>query len=689
MKTSFRFISIIVILYAFLPLQAQQKHEIKILAKNKNSNIWLRWAPSNPVVWHLGNKYGYHIERFDLLKDGKLLENIRQNGVRLTDNPIKPASITAMEKMALEDERIEVLIETIHNKDTTNTLSSPADLIQYKNDAENEFGFSLFVCDLSRTIARAAGLFFSDENVEPGHRYAYRISLAHVPDGIVIEPAVKTIDSQEKEDPLTSIEDLEAKFADRKVTLAWPEMKYYGIYSAYYIQKSKNGEKFGNLTELPYIHISENEELDYQYYVDSLPNNEIEFQYRIIGLTPFGELSKPSNVVKGSGIDELFGSVFIDTVIQQNNSNLINFIVNPALEDEIEEIYIAKASNPDGPFDNINKKAMSGKNKSVIDKQPGYNNYYIVRYKSRESGKLYQSFPFLAQKEDDVPPQIPIGVTGSIDTTGLAKIYWNQNSDNDLLGYRVFTANALHEEFIEVSDEILTKPKFEQQLSLNNLSRDIYYRIIAVDKRYNTSDYSKILKISKPDKISPVAPVFTEEIATAEGIILKWINSVSKDVASYQLHRKLENAEEWKLVTEWHSKTSKDSVIDNDSLRFNQTYHYQLIAIDSSNNRSLATSIPVYYSIANVSGATQLAGVINQNKKAVNISWQSDEPIIGYQVYRAVNENNWQLYHTEKSNKNEFLDTNLRASTIYRYKVKLRYENGMFGGLSKELEIKF
>lgn len=680
-------LSIVFSLFCFTTINAQQTHEIKVLAKNKNGNIWLRWAPDNPVVWRLGNKYGYHIDRFDLLEDGKLIEDVANKGVRLTSNPIKPFSLSQLEELSNTDERAVVLIETIHNQASGTEVISPADIIKQKNELENNFGFALFICDLSTQMAEAAGLFFEDKNVKPNRRYTYRISIANAPDNIDVKPAVKTIDSK-NEEPLTAIEDLEANFADKKVTLAWSEMKYYGIYSAYFIQKSTDGKVFKNISELPYMHIAGDTDLDYQYFVDSLPDNDTEFHYRIMGITPFGEMGEPSNVVHGSGIDLLLGAVYIDTVYLVQDNNRIQFTLDPALADQISNIYVAKANSANGPFIPIHKKPLKSKENQIIDENTTYNQYYVVQYQNAENNKPYQSLPYLAQKPDDVPPRVPAMITGRVDSTGNVNLTWQVNTDADLLGYRVFSAHSMHDEFIEVSNEIVDKPFFNEQINITNLSRSIYYKVIAVDKRFNTSDYSPAFKLAKPDVLPPAAPVFTQEQIKDGAIFLHWINSVSADVAGYRLLREDLSSDSIAPISSW-SQIDLDSISDHNNLELGHTYRYHLIATDSSENETVAYSRPIYYETGLRPGAKMVISKVDKQNKQITISWQKESGCKGFHVYRTSGENSWTLYYTAKENVNEYLDDNLQESTIYKYKIKLIYADGKSSPLSDAIVVKF
>jgi hypothetical protein len=83
-----------------------------------------------------------------------------------------------------------------------------------------------------------------------------------------------------------------ANFGDRHVILQWNKMNYADIYTAYEIERSSNGGKtFAPITNLPIISSESPKGLpsQYMFYTDSLLNNNHEYQYRIRGLTPFGD----------------------------------------------------------------------------------------------------------------------------------------------------------------------------------------------------------------------------------------------------------------------------------------------------------------------------------------------------------------------------------------------------------------
>jgi hypothetical protein len=159
--------------------------------------------------------------------------------------------------------------------------------------------------------------------------------------------------------------------------------------------------------------------------------------------------------------------------------------------------------------------------------------------------------------EDSVPPLAPTGLTGFIDTTGLVVLAWNKNTERDLGGYRVFRSNFRSAEFSQVTSEPVDTEIFKERIPLQNLSKAVYYKILAFDTRFNPSGYSTVIRLLKPDIVPPVPPVIKSWKANQDKLLIAWTPSASKDVSDYTL--KIKRSEE----TEW---TSTKSFSPNDKM---------------------------------------------------------------------------------------------------------------------------
>jgi hypothetical protein len=695
-----------------------EKKNIQVIAKPKKEGMWLRWAPIDPTVWQLGNKYGYTVERFTIKSDGEL-EN--RAGEKLTAQPLKPHSRAELEKLASTVKEADVLIELIYGEEVNTNVKSndPASVLARSEEVENKFGVALLVCDLSTEVANAAGLFLSDKTAEKGKRYIYRISLAQQPKGTVIEPGVVVIDMGD-EKPLAEIKDLQSEFRDRSVMLSWSTLMHQGIYSFYYIEKSSDGKVFNKVSDLPYVHVSESPESETAFFVDSIEMNMQTYHYRIIGVTPFGETGQASNIVKGEGKDNLSGLLIIReikiveavtaaTPIEQpkkskrttrqskdekTSSEVKGSKVNIAWEFPVEEegkingFVVSKSNTAGGPYTDVTKSALPKDVRSYAD-QTSYNNtYYQLKAVDKLGNEVSRSYPFLVQVEDNTPPAVPSGIAGSMDKAGIASLHWSPNTDQDIMGYRLFRSNSLREEPVEITRKILTDTLFTDTVNINVLNKDVYYHVIAVDRNYNASDYSKPLKLLRPDIIPPAAPVFTKSEVRKDTILLEWKNSISDDIAKYEFIRIEEGGRERRTIFTW-TQASLRSAYSDASLTPGKDYQYKLIAYDSAGNLSEAITRRIIFEPGYRAAVTEIKTNVDRENKLITIQWKNAQPAVKVIIYRKVNDGQIIMYKTLDSDVNSFIDKNVNINNVYTYKVQLIHPKSIKSLLSEEIKVTY
>ncbi|NJO01489.1 MAG: hypothetical protein HC880_07190 [Bacteroidia bacterium] len=537
---------------AATPTKSQTEASIKVLTKVENNHVWLRWAPSDPYLWQLGNRYGYLIERFTLLPNGRPLDSLP---TLLTSQALVPYSLEKLESLANQEDRMGVLAEAIYGEEgrVGGDLSNVQAILQNRQDMDNRFGFALLVCDLSWEVAQAAALLWVDSLAQSDQRYIYRINLSQNPSGTEFTPGVVVVDMNEKQ-TLPPPQDLQAQFEDQSVTLNWPIFLHQGIYTAYIVEKAKVGQAFQPIGEQPYLPASQNKAIDYAFFKDSLPDNTTEYAYRVRGITPFGKVGPPSEAVQGQGHADLSGLLRIDKAEVLNNEEVrLSWQFLPAFQAEIQGYVVERADRADGPYQAIHEGVLSVQPMKYQDRPTQTQNYYQVLALDKSGKERARSFPCLVQLEDNQAPGSVLGLTGRIDSLGIVRLQWQPNPESDLQGYRVFRANDPKEEFIEVSQQIITNSYFQDTVSLRTLSRAVYYTLTAVDQNYNNSDFAPFLRLTRPDTLSPVAPVFMRTRQSGDTISVTWINSSSDDVAYSELYRRdLADSTRWKNLIPGH-----------------------------------------------------------------------------------------------------------------------------------------
>jgi fibronectin type 3 domain-containing protein len=323
-------------------------------------------------------------------------------------------------------------------------------------------------------------------------------------------------------------------------------------------------------------------------------------------------------------------------------------------------------------------------------------NYYII-YSVDDKGNENPSMVQIGVHSDNVPPAKPKNLVGEIgvieingEKRGIVTLTWEMNNEQDLLGYRIFTANAKNREFYEVSHAPNSTPFYLDTITLNTLSEKIYYKIFANDFNMNVSEYSEILTLDVPDIIAPVAPVLRDYVVNEKNIVLTWENSHSKDVLSQKIWRK-ENSKKWQLITEIKDNTTKQYA--DSTAVVGITYEYALETTDDaglSSGKSSSLLITKYDNGKRLT-VSNLKGEFDKETKGFRLTWDynfTEKGDFKYVIYRAAKIGEWTAYGaaTEKSfNDNQFY----YQEEGYSYAVKVIYADGGESELSQSLVVKF
>lgn len=669
---------IIISLWFFGPSLAQTDNKLTCIALVKKDSVVLRWVPNSIPIWQIGIKYGYIIKRYRIAKGGVFITDGLSKEEILNQTPVKPISNEDFDKLALSEPRSSVVQEAIYGSEFQpptegNNFSG---FIKAYNDLEVRFGFALFMCDLSPVVARAAGLQFTDKNVNSDERYAYSISLSNVPDGMQVDPAVIVLDAGliTKLPPVT---DVQAIFLDKAVKLQWPIMIHKGTFTAYILEKSTDGVNFSAVSDLPLVNLTEDESPDYFVYTDSLVVNNVQTWYRVKGISPFGEDGPASEVIKGKGAPEFTAYAVIDTAeVIDNKKIVVRWRVTESKSSPVTGITILRSDKSDGAYENLTPKPISQSLSTFTDTHPRLTNYYKVVLMGN-SNLTSKSFPYLVQTEDNNPPSPPQMLTGKVDSSGIVTIAWKANSEPDLLGYKVFRANSREEEFISLDRNITSQNICLDTINLNTLTHNICYQVIAIDKRYNSSGYSAILELTRPDTIAPAPAIIRRIYATNGKVTIQMEGSPSSDVKLYELYRKAENDTIQKRIIGWKEKLPL--TFDDMPERQGISNNYKIKTIDFAGNTSeFARNIYV-------PGSSQKSIILKaeqqKNGKSIMLSWNLPQGFITAKtiIYRSKDKEPISIYNTLEGVGHLFVDSDIEMNTAYNYRIKV------FAGNSNEI----
>lgn len=641
---------------------------LKVIARAYNDSIKLRWAPIDYQSWRHGIRYGYIIERRTLMKDTIFLKDSKS--IKLTTQPLKPLPLKEWEKYVDIDDYVAIAAEAIYGSEFNVQMQQTSPVISVFNTAteqQNRYSFAMFSADCSPLAAKLSGLSFTDYTVKKGEKYIYKIYPAVDLDGYKDTVTIFIGSNEFKPLPKPLIYNITPD--EKTITLEWPSDNEGKVYTAYEVYRSEdNGKTFKNLTSKPFINLQqERTYVGTSFFIDTVSETK-RYVYKIRGITPFGDKGPYSDTVSAIPRLRVKTIPFIVDYKFTDKGVIIYWDFDKKYEKLLKKFVIIRSQNSTEGFQEISGEILPSQ-RVYIDTTPLPTAYYKVVAFDKDN-MMITSLPYLIQIVDTIPPEIPNIAYAKADSTGKVTLCWYRNKDKDVYGYRIYRGNDINEEFSLITSFPITDTFYIDTINLKTLSPNVYYKIMAIDRRQNHSKLSSPICLKRPDKIPPVSPVLVSLNSNEEGIYVEWIPSTSSDVQKHQIMRKEENKNDWELIYE--VKDTMNKYCDK-QVKPNVLYKYCIIAVDSSGLKSpISQEISGKY-MGNKKSIL-LSCKIDRAERKIRLIWNNIENA-EYYIYRSTGEKPLTLY--KKTNSNNYDDTQVNPDVNYKYMVKALSNNKM------------
>jgi hypothetical protein len=660
--------------------------DIHLIGMSTGQSILLRWGPTNSELWLYGNMSGYMLERAKLLKSdtvqNPVFEPIQAGG-------FKPWTLEEFRDRTTEnDTYLMVAGQTVHGQQITDPEVDG--IVASSEELENKYSFALFAADMSSDAAESLGLFYEESECDTNYLYIYKLYLIQHPDTIQDTTYLHIWPEYiPKIDPPQIADVNENEFS---ITLDW-DRNLSEQFSAFIIERSDDGgNTFTPTSEQPFVDYKTplNENIPVIKYQDSIELNYFEYQYRISGITPFGELIGPSEVVKAMGRDLSPPTAPFLVRANQMDDGLVQIAwewVDTLGYEDLAGFYVYHSNNYENGYQKMQEIPIDPGAKSFIDPNPVEvaENYYFVSSVDTAGNEAY-SLVTHGLMIDSIAPGIPIGLEADIDTNGYVYLSWDMGAEQDLVGYEVYFANADDHVFSEISNGLLRDTLFLDTISLKTLTEEVFYRVKAIDINFNASDMSEILAVKRPDMIPPAAAVFNDYRVSEQGILLKWAPSPSEDISAVRLVRAAKGLEAQAILT---SQNDTRSYFDTD-VEPGKDYVYSLEVEDDV---GFVTVSPANLTLK-ASGPFFLPGpenfTVDKSRDMITISW--DYPItdgIGFVLYRALEDGPMKSLKYLGADARTFEDRSGQKRNRYSYMMKVVHENGKESDFTEPVEVRF
>ena len=657
------------------PLQGQDTlrmihQKVQLISKHEGSRIILRWAPADAKWWYHGIQDGFSIARREVtdpnsryvtLVDTLLPWTAERIESHITDHP--------------DDNALILPLQTIH-RDWENTQFESADfgdMYERSQYFEQRFHTTVLAADIYPVVADAAGLRFVDEDIDPDKTYSYRVRYNYSG----LHQAYSVVRQWFIIDRPFIHEIIEKENA---VSLKWDRELHGKEYTAYYIERSKDGVHYERLNTLPYVQgVSDDmPEQPYIIYTDEVENYEL-FYYRIVGIDPFGDESEPSEAMVAKGKDRTPPIVNIPIVelSEGGSSNKIKWSHDPI--DELKQAIVYKKDYSKTPKIVYESSAESGFDFIVEDNEvmDGMTDYFLVLVDT--AGNFAQSQRASLYRKDDVPPLAPINLKADVDTTGRIILSWDQGPDNDIIGYYIYTADRAEDNFIKLNQKKYPYRIYQDSVDMTLLTPKRYYKVAAIDKGGNIGEYSDVLEVNRPDRIPPSPCLFYDYRVDSAGVFLGLVPSSSRDVVEHRLYRRAESEQDFTLIQTFGKRPPQ--LFWDDKVKSATSYVYKWVAADAGNLESSPDNSTLYITTFDVRTTFVPLIRLESTKDGVLVKVGQNIPGEDYriQLIRSYKNGKFKTI-TTLSDTYDYLDSvridEDREEPTVTYKAKILYRDG-------------
>lgn len=651
------------------------------VARRVGTAVTLRWAPKTPAAWRYGRDGGYLIERA-----------VVQPGVDPVFAPLTPGPLVPW---PLERWRERVTAADTFAMVAAQMLYAPQVNVEAQTEGEHlqslvdnlsaRHGYSVFAADVSALAAEGLALRFED-TVPAGQAVLYRLALAQMPEGEDQVPAVLYVAAEDTPPPpAPPYVVLDA--GDGAMALAWP-IPTVGAYTAYWIDRD-DGSGWRRLNTTPFVP-APTPQLPDAVFVDSTVVNYRRYTYRLTGITPFATSSAPTYA---TGMPRDFTPPppprLTDLVAVEGSTVRLSWepADGPPAAD-LRGYRIGYSTMPAGPFvydaaQLLPPSARTATDSHALAHAP---NYYVVAAVDT-AGNVAASMPQHIALADSTGPAPPTGLRADVTMLeaphALVRLTWTPPSDEDLLGFRLFHANEADHVFTLSHGDPIRDTTFADTVDVHTLTKSIYYRLVALDRNFNPSDSSRMLRIVLPDIVPPAPPVFSDVTPTDSTVLLAWYPSPSTDVKTVHLLRRLATETAWSELAALPPETAAYADTSAERTVF---YAYTLVAEDSTGLRS-AEALPVQgrvYDSGRRRGASGLTATAVD--AGVQVAWQAAASTEGrwFVVYRA--DGSGELVPLRSTGTETALLDRVPAGT-YRYAVQVMYRDGGMSAIGEPVTV--
>ena len=672
-------------------VEEENPYSIHLLARSYEDRIALRWAPSEYVPFRFLRDAGYVVMRNWGNKDG-----FHNDTVAI----VKPWPIEQFKQKFQENDSLAgVAVQLMYGQLTTldQTEAAPGSMksiVEVYEQQQDVVGMAMYVAEMRPDLAEAMGLLYTDRDVKTGIDYIYSVA-PNLPDSVLHINWGTSEVMRVGDDPSDRlhIEMTDSVAPPYQVMLYWPRLPY----SAYDIERRETGGEWKQLNAKPYISMlnefmAEDSENIFYDSTDKIGT----FEYRIFAYNSFGDRIGPSDVHSVEVPDMVPPQPptikqFLIVYTNDTTAQATIFFSKDSLEDDLVgyvPMYRNDLRDTLAQWQQLTDRVIAPGDTVCMVDVSGLAAGHVTMAAFDKDGNYSYSVEQLLNIDDFTPPSAPTNLRANVAPDGLLVLRWTAPPEPDVSYYEVYSANDPNDVFMNRTTPEQRDTAYVDSLAQGLNQAFIYYRVKAVDGSGNSSDFSDMLRVVRPNYIPPQVCRIDSVWMTDDAVHMWWLQSNEADLSYHRIFRRLNDEDSWTLMGTYRADSLR--MIDNrirftDSPAPNMRTRY-VYAVETYNLTGVTSglSLPQTFLFTGpriVDIKLKLEGVYEKKTREVRLAWETGRvPDYGpwyYCVYRkGPDDRDFKFMLATKSDEPLYNDFNTRPGETAQYYVTVQYDDG-------------
>ena len=692
---------------------------IYLIARAYGDSVVLRWGAEDYVTQRTLDEDGLMIVRYDYTPEGNdpvcdtLVADLRPWTLEQFEAAYPQEDSIA--RMAMGVMYSKSGVRPDQTKAAPGTLGSFYEIYQ---DQQMKQAFRMLLAEWRKDVAERMAMRWVDRNVRPGHEYEYIVRPIEYDSTmqLLIAPAVLTVKNDRYIKPPYDIRIGDTIVSHCHLRLWWENR---GL-SSFEIDRRRAGEEgWTRINKLPYWNMQpevDGQEINQDsldcFYGDVVPEPG-DYEYRIWGHDPFGDLTYPSPVYRTHVPDmeaPRAPELVLVEIDRQDSTDLSKKVMATFHfeKDTLEEDFTGfmpmyyNEQMTGKEWRNLAPQMLSPGDTTFTCDMTGYSTGMVIVAAYDTAQNVSYSLPRMVQIKDVKAPSPMRNFKAEPNVEdGTITLTWEPDSaDFDIEYYEVLFANDTTHSFMLLTKGKLSEPRYVDTVAMDVNQKYIYYKVRAVDYSTNQGEDTPPLQVLRPTRLIPEAPHLLSSSSDSLGIHMEWACSNEQIADRHILLRRLEGQEQWDTLAVYPADSLRawdNSVKYTDRPAFNRQKDYQYCmetfsCFDISSGHSLVLSMR-YAGSRYMAIPIRLEGGFLTKSNETELTWEINDgkPLEGdwyICIYRkGPNDDNFQFWISVPKETTQRRHSLLRPGQMEQYYIHLRFRDGRESTMSNEVTV--